>query len=215
MADTRKPAKEVAQNRGNGAFWIDHAVVTESDFAWLHEAKALTLWNVSLPPGFLAKLPYLEGLDWRGGSASNLGLLEGVSGLRFLVVNQVRGLTDISHLASLSKLKLLSLYGLSKITELPPLHALHSLLRLELGQMKLLRSISPALEAPNLQELLLAKQVGITSEDVSAIRQHKSLSRFRWDAIDVPNKVWEPVVAQVNLPSAKAEFPHEWYAANA
>lgn len=214
MAAARKPAREVAQNRGNGVFWIDHAVVTENDFAWLHEAKELTLWNVSLPLGFLAKLPYLKGLDWRGGSANNLGLLEGVSGLGYLVINQVRGLTDISHLASLSELRLLSLYGLSKITELPPLHALHSLLRLELGQMKLLRSISPALGAPNLQELLLSKQIGITSEDVAAIRRHKSLSRFRWDTTDVADKVWEPVVAQVNLPPAKAEFPHKWYAAH-
>ncbi|WP_130459993.1 hypothetical protein [Azospira oryzae] len=214
MADTRKPAKDVAQNRGNGAFWIDHAVVTASDLSWLKDAKALTLWNVSLPPGFLATLPYLEGLDWHGGSASSLALLEGVSGLGYLIVNQVRGLTDISHLASLPTLKLLSLYGLSKVTELPSLQPLHNLQRLELGQMKSLGSIGPALDAPNLRELLLTKQIGITSEDVAAIRLHKCLSRFRWDAIDVPNKVWEPVVSQVGLPSAKAEFPHEWYAAN-
>jgi hypothetical protein len=80
--------------------------------------------------------------------------------------------------------------------------------------MKSLRSIGPALDAPNMRELLLAKQVGITPEDVEVIRRHKCLSRFRWDATDVPDKVWEPVVSQVNLPSAKAEFPQEWYAAN-
>jgi hypothetical protein len=215
MAYTRKPAKEAVSKRDNGALWIDHAVITESDFSWLQDVTALTLWNVTLPPKFLARLPHLRGLDWRGGSATNLEILEGAHNLGYLVVNQVRGMVDLSLLPSLSSLKLLSLYGLPKLNSLPSLQLLNKLLRIQIGQVKFLQSIGPALEAPHLQELLLSKFVGVTQKDIDSIRNHKHLANFSWDILDTPRRVYESTMQQIHLPLAKSEFPDKWYTANA
>jgi hypothetical protein len=97
----RARAKDVAQDRGAGVFWIDHAEILGEDYELLKSAERLTLWNVRVPTGFLARLRRLWWVDLRGGSASGLDIVVGADNLQYLAVNQVRGMRDLARWARL------------------------------------------------------------------------------------------------------------------
>jgi hypothetical protein len=208
MVKKRRAAREVAQDRGGGEYWIDHAVVDEDDADWLRDARWLTLWNVTLPPRFLASIPQLEGVDLRGGSADDLSALEGCHGLRCLVVNQVRGLVDISMIEQTRNLVVLSLYGLPNVVKAPSLLRHTALLRLELGLMRGLPGLGGFLDAPALRELFLVKRMTVTPADVARIKQSR-IASFEWWGEDTPVSMWSPVVEEVGLPRAPRAFPRE------
>jgi hypothetical protein len=193
------PARDVARGRGTDEVWIDHAVIEPSDLDWLAQVRRLTLWAVDLPEGFLGNLPNLEWLDVRGGSGSSADFVIGCDRLRYLEVNQVRGLSDVSAVGDLVTLELLSLYGLPKVKVLPSLARLRALARLELGSLKGLASIAPVLDAPALAELYL-------------IADASGIEAFYWNAEDVTVRVWEPVVRVVDKPAARAVYPSDWFA---
>src|SRR3546814_17836209 len=117
----------------------------------------------------------------------------GASRLRYLAVNQVRGLADLSLVSEIRQLQLLSLYGLAKVAVLPSLATLSDLKRVELGQMKGISSIGPVLEAPELRELSLLKIVPVAREDIPLLQRHPTLARFDWSFADVPRWMYEPV----------------------
>lgn len=211
MAAKLQSARDVAKPRAANGFWIDHATLHGEDFAWLADTERLTLWNVKIPAGFLSRLHKLWWLDIRGGTGADLAPILGASRLRYLAVNQIRGLSDLSGLAAFKELRLLSLYGLAQVTTVPSLKDLNALERLEVGQMKALPSIAPLLEAPRLKELLLIRNMSVPSPDVAAISSHPSLERFDWLAEDVPNKVWLPVVQSISLPKARSMHPEDWF----
>lgn len=208
MGRKMRAAREVAHDRGGGEFWIDHAVVDAGDIDWLGDARWLTLWNVTLPPGFLASIPHLDGVDLRGGSADDLSALEGCHGLRCLEVNQVRGLSDISMIEQMRNLVVLSLYGLRNVVHAPSLSSHTALLRLELGLMRGLPGLGGFLEAPALQELLLMKRMPVTVDDVARIKR-SSIAWFDWWGEDTPVSMWEPVVEELGLPRPPMGFPRE------
>src|SRR3546814_9196554 len=83
----------------------------------LRDVERLTLWNVKVPRGFLGRLEKLWWLDLRGGTGADLSAAMGASRLRYLAVNQVRGLADLSLVSEIRQLQLLSLYGLAKTSE--------------------------------------------------------------------------------------------------
>lgn len=85
----------MVKDQGAGAFWIDHAEIVLDDLSWLVPAERLTLWNVVVPGGLLAQLSMLWWLDLRGGSAADLECARGCERLRYLQVNQVRGMCDL------------------------------------------------------------------------------------------------------------------------
>jgi hypothetical protein len=211
MAYKYKPARDVARHRGNNHVWLDHAVVSDSDYDWLATVERLTLWNVRLPMGFLSKLTCLRWLDLRGGSAKDIGVVEGAERLRFLSINQVRGACDLTMLSHLHTLQLLKLYGLPKVESFPSLARLSDLERIEIGQMRGLNSISGLLEAPRLRELLLLRKINITPSDIDKIVRHSSLEQFDWFAEDVPDKIWQPVIERVGLPKITTYDTDEWF----
>ena len=211
MATKRRPGREVAQDRGGGEFWIDHAVLEEGDLAWLRSATWLMLWNVAVPPGFLAQLPNLWGLDLRGGSATDLSVVDGCPALRCLVVNQVRGLSDLSIVPTLTTVELLAVYGLRQVTTAPSLAALPALRRLQVGQMRGLPALAGLLDAPGLKELMLHKSVNVTADDVARIKGHPTLTHFGWYAEDVPLSRWRPVVEAIALPRPATVSPKAWF----
>ncbi len=214
MAAKLKPAKAVAHERADGTVWIDHAEVSGEDLNWLRDVGSLILWNVRLPDGFLSCLPRLSALDLRGGSGETLNLLYGVGGLEYLAVNQVRGLRDASALSSLSSLRLLSLYGLPRLHHLPSLSGLPLLQRAELGMLGSLSSLLPVLDAPQLSELLLLKDIPVSPVDVQRINAHPTMKMFDWIADDVPQRKSAPVRSQVTLAKVKPLFPEEWLRLN-
>lgn len=212
MATKKKPAREVAQLRGGGEVWIDHAEIVGADAEWMRDAQWLTLWNVTTPPGFLATLPELWAVDLRGGSATDLAVIEGCVGLRCLIVNQVRGLRDLSLLSSLTSIEFLSLYGLKQVESAPSLSALSALRRLEVGQMRGLATIGPLLEAPAIEEIYLHKWVNATGDDVARLKASPTLRTFDWWGVDIPISRWLPIVTDVGLPKTKPIMPRDWFA---
>lgn len=215
MVSKRLPAREVARHAPGNGFWIDHAVVIDDDLSWLEGAERLTLWNVKLPVGFLARLPRLWWLDLRGGTAADIHIVRGAMNLRFLSVNQIRGLSDLSEIALLAGLRLLSIYGLPQVSTLPSLGRLAKLQRAEVGQMKGLLSLNAILDAPRLQELLLVRTVNVTDSDMVRIRNHQTLKEFHWVAEDVPDRIWQPVLAELDMPRTRSLLPEEWFKSHA
>jgi len=207
----KRPAREVAQKRSHEGCWIDHAEIVEADFEWLETIERLTLWNVRVPKGFLAKLKRLWWLDIRGGSAIDLKILHGAKRLRYLAVNQIRGLSDLSVVSELLALRFIDLYGLRHVTSLPSFAAHTRLSRANLGQMRGLTSLRGILEAPRLRELLLIKKVNIQPEDVEQIARHPTIEKFGWSAEDVPERLWVPIVERIGLPKPVVGFPEEWF----
>ncbi len=208
----RARAREVAGGRGTDEVRIDHAVIEPADLDWLAPVRRLTLWAVEVPDGFLGTLPNLEWLDVRGGSGASADFVVGCDRLRYLQVNQVRGLSDVSAIGDLDTLELLSLYGLPQLTELPDLARLTSLARLELGSLKGLQSLAPALAAPALAELFLIRSVSMDADDPRRIREAAQVKAFSWFAEDVTARIWEPVVRAVGKPAARAVSPAQWFA---
>ncbi|MBN2098000.1 MAG: hypothetical protein JW753_00230 [Dehalococcoidia bacterium] len=204
-------ARDVAEPADYNGFYIKRAAIVDEDFEWLELAERLTLSNVTLPAGFISRLPRLWWLNVAGGSGETLEAVAGATRLRYFAVNQVRGLRDLSALVSLQSLQYLSIYGLAQVTTLPSLAGLTALERVEIGQMRSLQSIGPLLDAPRLRELLLIRKLSVSQSDVERIGLHPSLAYFEWFAEDVPDHVWVPVVEAVRLPRARVLYPEEWF----
>ncbi len=207
----RLPAFEVARKRSQTNIWLDHAYISESDLDWLNPVESLTLWNVTVPEGFLANLPNLWWLDIRGGSAKNLDVAKNCSKLKYLQVNQVRGMVDLNQIPLLDSLEFIRMYGLPMVSHMPSLNPLFSLRRIELGMLRGLLAFDSVLEAPNLKELLLSKKIQVSSIEIEIMNKHPSLRYFDWFAEDVPNKEWVPVMESVKLETAKTMHPEEWF----
>lgn len=178
MAKKKVPANSAAKPlRGSGVA-IDHACIVEEDLPWLLPIKRLSLWDVDVPHGFLAKLPNLWWLDIRGGSAKDIMVADGADKLECLIVNQIRGLEDLSLLTSFRQLRFLSVYGLPKLVSFPDLSPLTQLEHADIGQLKGLRSLIGILSAPNLKELYMVRRVNISEEDLDCMSAHQSLEKF-------------------------------------
>lgn len=208
----RRPALSVAQDHGDHSVYLHLAEIVEEDIEWLKSVECLTLWNVTIPCGFLARLKRLWWLDIRGGSGTNLETVRGANNLRYLAVNQVRGMRDVAIAGELPSLEYLDLYGLPQLTNLPSFANSRLLERANLGQLRGLTSLDGILNAPSLRELLLIRKINVSPADVDRIRHHPTLQHFTWFAEDVPNKVWCPVVESIELPPVQlAQFAAEWF----
>ena len=157
-----------------------------------------------------ARLPDLQILDLRGGSGTSLEALDDARSLRLLVVNQIRGMIDISAISLLTRLEFLSLYGLRQVDRLPPLERLVNLKRVQLGQMRNLRDISALLGAPALEELFFHGRLGVQADDVLPLRAHPALRAFDWFWLDVPARQARPVLEALPLAKPRSLFPVEW-----
>jgi hypothetical protein len=205
-------AQTQSRNLGSGGVFIEHATLCEADLVWLADVERLVLWDVSVPPDFLTRLPSLWWIDWRGGSLKQgISHIQSCQRLRYLALNQIRGLSDLSFIKNLRTLEMINFYGLSKVACLPSMLHFSKLRRAQIGQMKSLPSISAVLSAPNLQELQLSNRVGVSSDDVRAMRDHPKLAAFEWYGESIPVKTWKPVRTAVGLPLTKAMPPEEWF----
>lgn len=207
----RATAKSAARWSSNDTVRLDHAILAESDSEWLEPVRRLTLWAVKVPPGLFASLPSLEWLDVRGGSGASADFVKDCGRLRYLAINQVRGLRDLSSVGHVGNLELLSLYGLPQVRSLPSLAQLKRLRRIEVGSLKGIEELAPLLDAPGLEELLLARAVSLAPTDPARIAEHPTLAAFDWFAEDVPTKTWVPVVERVGKPKARAMNPEQWF----
>lgn len=134
--------------------------------------------------------------------------------LRRLHINQLRGLADVSVITRMDSLEGLDLYGLPQVKRLPSLKSLTRLRRLDLGSLKGLASIGPALDAPQLRALFLSRAIAVSTDDVLRIQDHPALMQFEWFAEDVPDKAWQPVTQRINKQPVRPLWLHEWLAAD-
>jgi hypothetical protein len=206
-----RPAKRVAQEYGANWFFIQYAQITDEDYEWLHSVEKLTLRNVKLPDGFLGRLERLWWLDIAGGSATDINRVQGARNLKYLAVNQVRGICDLSALCELQSLRVLELYGLSKVASFPSLAPLSKLQFAQIGQMTGLDSLTGLLDAPDIRDLQFLRKVRVRDGDARLIAHHPTLERFAWFAEDVPGKVWVPFVKAVGLPESKVGWASDWF----
>ena len=201
-------------SRVEGSVFVKHWSMKPGDLDRLANVRTLTVWNVRFPDDFrFANLPVLELVDIRGGSRSDLAYLEGADSLRGLVVNQVRGLSDLSTISGLTGLRILSLYGLARVDVLPDLAALTDLERLEIGQMRALTDWNALTTPPRLRELFLQNKLDPDLDVVDRLATHPTLTSFHWSAVDVPARVSEPVRERLSsLAEARAVRPEDWWA---
>jgi hypothetical protein len=205
-------AQTAARAQDAGGVFIEHTTIVDDDIEWLAEVERLTLWNVKVPEDFLPRLSRLWWIDWRGGGKSqNVEQLQDCPGLRYVSLNQIRGLSDLSLVSRLTTVEMLQIYGLSAVQGLPSFAGLSSLRRLELGQLKRIEAIRPALDAPLLEELLLIRAMNVTPEDIVGIQSHATLRLFDWFAEGVPDRTWVPVRQAITLPRARFMHPDEWF----
>ena len=206
MVDPKLSARDSARWTDSENLWLDHVTLVEGDLSWLAEVRWATFWNVKFPGGFLSRLSNLEYLGVRGGSGTNADFIVGCVSLRYLTINQVRGLTDLSAIAGSIGLQFVFLYGLPHVTQIPSLRALLNLDRAEIGSMKGLEGISGLLKAPALTELLFSQKVEVTQADAELIATHHAIKKFAWFAEDVPERVSVPFVERVGKPSADFDW---------
>lgn len=204
-----------SQDLGNGGVFIGHSTLTEADLDWLGAFERLVLWNVSVPSEFFTQLPKLWWIDWRGGSAiQGLTQIKSCKNLRYLALNQIRGVSDLELIMPLTNLEMINFYGLSKVSIIPEMNGFSKLRRVQLGQMKSLPSIQGVISAPNLRELQLHNRIGVSNDDVQAMRDHPALEAFEWFGENIPVRMWAPVREAVGLPRTKAMHPEEWFGLN-
>ncbi|MBS1720296.1 MAG: hypothetical protein JST35_07615 [Armatimonadetes bacterium] len=207
----RNPAREVAKAETPTQIWIDHAFIDESDLEWLAPVRQLTLWNVTTPLGFLAKLPHLDWLDLRGGTGVDLERMRGAHKIEYLQVMHVRGMLDLSLAAELPNLAYLELYGLPKVKELPSFKHCTKLERVEMGRLGGLDSFAGILDAPNLRELLLLNGSKVSPDDLERLKSHPKLEAFSWVDETVSEARYGPVIKALNKPSASLQGAPQWF----
>lgn len=211
MPSKNRSALEAATWRSSTDLWIDHATISADETHGLSAVEKLTLWNVTYPADLFANMPRLWWLDIRGGTVKSFHSLGTARNLRYLRINQIRGLPDLSDIQLLGKLELLSLYGLPKVRDLPDLSGLSHLRRIEIGQMKGLQSLSPVWNAGQLEEILLIKDVPVEPQDIEHINRMTNLKAFSWEAMDIPEKRYIPIREGIALPKAQPLHASEWF----
>jgi hypothetical protein len=211
MAKKRPATIETCKRRNNRVLRLNHVELLEEDIEWLSATERLTLWNVKVPAGLLARIEKLWWLDIRGGSATEIEVAKGANKLQYLAVHQVRGMVDLSLVSEMVTLRYLDLHGLLKVVELPSCARLVNLEHARIGQMRGLASLHGLLQAPNLRELELVRKINVSEKDVKEIIGHSAIEAFGWFAEDVPVKVWVPVLEKIALPAVRHVHPEEWF----
>jgi hypothetical protein len=150
VATSQGGAKAAARWLADDAVWLDHVNLAERDLEWMRPVRRLTLWAVKTPPAYLRQLESLEWLDIRGGSGQSADTVRGCTGLRYLAINQVRGLLDLEAITDLTNLELLDLYGLPRVRSFPSVGRLTNLRRIQVGSLKGIDGLGPLLDAPAL-----------------------------------------------------------------
>jgi hypothetical protein len=186
--------------------------LTDADVDRLSDVRQLTMWAVKLPEAALGRLRQLEFLDLRGGSAHDLSTVKGCDRLRCLVVNQVRGLSDLSAVSGLTSLERLDLYGLARLEALPDFSRLVALRVLSLGQLRALADWTPLLQLRSLEQLELSNKVYPDRRVFEELARRGQLEAFRWDAPDEAAGRVSEMVRLIDRPPPRLQRPEQWFA---
>jgi hypothetical protein len=140
--------------------------------------EKLTLRSISTGGlAFLRDLTNLWSLDIKLGGITNLSALEGMDGIKYLELWQVKGLFDISVIGTMSGLQYIFLQALRNIRCIPNLAKLTSLRRLYLENMKGLDDVSALGTAPILEEFVHVLAQNMEPEQYAQLLKIRTLRR--------------------------------------
>lgn len=136
----------------------------------------LTLRSITVPRlDFLRSLKRLWSLDIKLGGTNNLEDLEGLIGIKYLELWQIRDLRDIDVISTLLGLQYLFLQALPHIEAIPDLSKLPALRRVYLENMKGLKDLSGLAKAPALEEFIHVAAQGLKPAHYHDLLGSKSL----------------------------------------
>jgi hypothetical protein len=144
----------------------------------LVELEDVTLRSISTPNlDYLCNLPRLWSLDIKLGGISNLSAIEGMGGIKYLELWNIRGLRDIGVISHLPGLQNLFLQSLPLITAIPALRESRQLRRVLLQNLKGLADLSELQWAPALEEFVLLQGGSLQVDDLNPLLSNPSLRR--------------------------------------
>jgi len=144
----------------------------------LVELEDITLRSISTPNlDYLRNLPRLGSLDIKLGGTSNLSAIEGMPGIKYLELWNIRGLRDIGVISHLPGLQNLFLQSLPHLTVLPSLRESRQLKRVLLQNLKGLKDLGELQWAPALQEFILLQGASHQVDDWLPLLSNPSLRR--------------------------------------
>lgn len=127
---------------------------------------------------FLKPVKSLRWLDLKLGGTRNLDALSGMTQLEYLELWFIRGLCDLTPVSSLENLQVLHLETLKNVSVPPEMGRLRNLQRLHLQNLANLTTISQAMLAPALRELLLIDLPLIRQDELIALKDHPTLEKI-------------------------------------
>jgi hypothetical protein len=145
----------------------------------LTSLEDLTLRSISVADfAFLRDLNRLWSLDIKLGGSKNLAALEGMAGIKYLELWQVRGLNDISVVSTLTGLQHLFLQSLPNVTCIPDLSRLRALRRVFLENMKGLKDVRSLASAPALEDFIHCSAQGMEPDQYLDLLKMPTLRRL-------------------------------------
>jgi hypothetical protein len=145
----------------------------------LTSMQKLTLRSITLPDISLLKpLINLWSLDMKLGGTKDISLLPEIGHLKYLELWMIKGLCDLNAIAEVAPLQYLFLQALPNVRAMPAMKKLANLRRIHIETMKGLYDLSPLLDAPALEELVVIDAGHMKVEDFLCLKNHPSLKRF-------------------------------------
>lgn len=139
----------------------------------------LTLRSITVPDlEFLRGLKQLWSLDIKLGGTNNLTALEGMTGIKYLELWQIKDLHDIRVVTTLLGLQFLFLQSLPHIVAMPDFSPLKALRRVYLENMKGLKDLDGLTKAPALEEFMHAAALGMEPAQYFGLLKNKSVKRL-------------------------------------
>jgi hypothetical protein len=146
--------------------------------AGLGDLEEISLRSISTPDlGYLCDLRHMWSLDIKLGGINNLSAIEGMEGIKYLELWQVRGLKDIGVISHLPGLQNLFLQSLPLIKAIPSLKESRQLRRVVLQNLKGLKDLSEMQWAPALEEFILTQGQPLQVEDLLPVICNPRLRR--------------------------------------
>jgi hypothetical protein len=139
----------------------------------------LTLRSITVASlEFLRGLEHLWSLDIKLGGTNDLSAINGMAGLKYLELWQVRGLNDVSVISTLRGLQFLFLQSLPNIHAVPDFSQLKALRRVYLENMKGLVDLAGVELAPALEEFIHVSAQGMEPTQYLKLLESRTLKRI-------------------------------------
>lgn len=144
----------------------------------LTHLEDVTLRSISTPNiDYLKPLKKMWSLDLKLGGIKDVSSIEGMDGIKYLELWQIRGLNDISVISTLYGLQYLFLQALRRVAKLPSFEKLKQLRRIYLENMIGLEDVNALGGAPALEEFIHVCAQNMNPEDYISLLKNPKVRR--------------------------------------